>query len=674
MQRPKGQRCSGTRDIRKAFGVGKPESTEHFSHIQRVTLSTCAQARKRPLMLVFRHVSRAFLTLSLLGGVAMSAHARPLTQAEQIVCPKLSTCLDIVERHDATEFDYTVLEKEFARFGDKGRARLFSVLEGESGSADIARLIARGGPLSPNEAAWLDRTWTPETVETLLPLVEDGSVRSRDLLLRAATTVKGGTQRAVLRRLEALPDTVKRVPLNTNLQASVLAAALASPSSSLAPFVQAIDPRQNRAGLERLLLSGDAEMAGAAYAALYRTGPGPAFQALLAQMRRLERLDQAEAIGDMLAARHMRRADGFYARFASDISGDEDFPPLARAAGLHAYFGALAAEKSVLPEPPAYTADVKSGLEALMSGKRRDHHSYAHRLAKIDHPNAAVLMGAIWATALEKDVSVPIAVMRKANTVPNREQLLRRQLQSDGVGNLYAAVSYLESAPEPAFTSLLSQIAATHPLTEVRASATKAMGRPFVAGAVGSKACRLPRAFDVQDITQQMPFFDDSLRKGATVTQRKYLASAHPTPQGWLAGYDGGEFYRGLLYFDNASGKAEVIDLDGPSNVVALLPDRPLKLGQTTGTFWGVNWSNHMIARGYVHRVTNAGGTWVSRRVTPLLRQPSDFAVTARGDLILRFESQSDRPGQPPLRISPDGNLSLACPPAPIPAATQINP
>jgi len=95
----------------------------------------------------FTHIKTASLawlvTALSIAMSAPSAKAAELTPREHSVCPSLRTCVDIIRRHDAAEFDYDVLEAQFRRFGPTGRVALFRILETEAGNPDIARMISR---------------------------------------------------------------------------------------------------------------------------------------------------------------------------------------------------------------------------------------------------------------------------------------------------------------------------------------------------------------------------------------------------------------------------------------------------------------------------------------------------------------------------------------------------
>ena len=74
----------------------------------------------------------------------MSAQAQAQL-SEPIVCKNISHCIDIVERHAPDSFDYQVLNGEFQRFGEKGKAALITLL-GSKDETDIRRAQAPKRP------------------------------------------------------------------------------------------------------------------------------------------------------------------------------------------------------------------------------------------------------------------------------------------------------------------------------------------------------------------------------------------------------------------------------------------------------------------------------------------------------------------------------------------------
>ena len=97
----------------------------------------------------------------------------------------MKVCLDIVRRHDGSEFDYAALEAEFRRFGPSGKAALFGLLESDAGQADIARLISKLESLTADDRRRIQEKWSKEKAEAYLPLLLDTHPISRDLILQS---------------------------------------------------------------------------------------------------------------------------------------------------------------------------------------------------------------------------------------------------------------------------------------------------------------------------------------------------------------------------------------------------------------------------------------------------------------------------------------------------------
>ena len=107
-------------------------------------------------MTVSNFIKASALTISVFAASTSTLHARPLTPAEQSVCSSLKACLDIVRRHDGSEFDYTALEAEFRRFGPTGKTALFGLLESDAGQKIIKRVpMRRSGNVEDLDGALL---------------------------------------------------------------------------------------------------------------------------------------------------------------------------------------------------------------------------------------------------------------------------------------------------------------------------------------------------------------------------------------------------------------------------------------------------------------------------------------------------------------------------------------
>ena len=148
----------------------------------------CAQSRVHALLLVLASLMSMNVSVSniikstvfaacVLGSTTSLVQARDLFPKERSVCSSLKMCLDIVRRHDASEFDYDILGTEYQRFGPKGKAALFSLLESGIEHTDVAHLISALGPLTTEDRQRVQKKWSQEKAGSYLPLLLDGHPR-----------------------------------------------------------------------------------------------------------------------------------------------------------------------------------------------------------------------------------------------------------------------------------------------------------------------------------------------------------------------------------------------------------------------------------------------------------------------------------------------------------------
>jgi len=590
------------------------------------------------------------LTAGICVSSAVSAQSNELTPQERQVCASLKTCLDIVRRHDASEFDYAVLETELRRFGSKSQNALFDILKSEVGHADIAKLISALGPLSPQLKQKLQRNWLPEKAEAYLPLLEDGHPLSRDLLLKSLAHPSADVREQARTALLRLPERVKRLPLSDSLTDSLLAALQFDPIGEAAPYLLRLNSRNKETQFATLLRSGQADIVTAAYASLYRNSPSRAFNLLLAEMERLETPAQSRAIGEMLARRNQARADGFYLKFATDMSGDPKLSTRARAAGLHSL---IVMKPQNFPSLNPARAEALSYLTKGQPFVVQDQY-----LPFLKASGADRAMGLIWNVAKSEDW---INLDRIASFYSGHsayDEVIKTLLQSNTQRSFMQGLSLAK----PSYNVLIkSRINA--PVTSIANAARRRLRLPVLSKA--AQSCPF-KVFDLDDMRTQMPFFDEGWmvteNQARMSLKRSFLTSAHPTRTGWLAAYDvekprvlsaqsGGT----LLHYDNQSGLAE--EIAGFSAPMAVLPDRALTLGATTSRFWIIDrWGGDALDVS-AYRLDLTQGEPRLDHIAALPNDPKGFAVAGNGDLFVNFADKA----QPAIRISSSGQMRLAC-------------
>ncbi len=596
------------------------------------------------------HIKTLALSLVLTGFSAAAVNAASLTPEERNICPTLRVCVDIIRRHDASEFDYGVLETEFQRFGPAGRKALMDVLESEAGNPDIARIIVQTASLSAAERLALQKKWSLKRADVYLPFLLDGHPLSRDLLLLSLGSDNPDVREQSRLALMELSEPVKRQAVSPNLLKPLLTALSKDPVAQAGPYIARLNPDGHTEAFAALLKSGEPALVEGAYEALYRHNQASAFKTLLSEMDEMESVIQSQAVGNMLLRRHAKRADGFYLNFAKDLSGDASRSVSARASGLH---GVLLSRTNELP---AFTPARAQALVYLVSKQPFTTQSeYLPHLKRLKAENELML---IWNIATEEKW-VNRDVIAAAFEAPNtRDKIIADLIRSDDFRSFSAGAALAKPHHNDLLRSKIN-----HPVKAIQDLARKTLKLPAAPG--NNSPCIISK-FDFKDRLKQMPFFELAWmtkdNNARVVLERKFLTTAHPSQSGWLAGYDlqksstsSADRGAALLHFDNKTGDFKQIgDFSGP---IAILPDRLLKIGQTTDRFWVIDKSGNDVS---AYSVNVAMGASRIKSLGAIPGAARDFSVAPNGDLLMQFDGKT----QAPIRMTPRGDISLACRPS----------
>ena len=165
---------------------------------------------------------------------------------------------------------------------------------------------------------------------------------------------------------------------------------------------------------------------------------------------------------------------------------------------------------------------------------------------------------------------------------------------------------------------------------------------------------------DFKDQAKALPFFEGGTIGGISVT-RAALSAATPLKDGWLAGYDKGSAYGGLIFYDYATESSQnLID----ENVLALAPTVDVPLGQYARDFWAISGQQNSA---HIFRVIPQGAKIDIRLHAALPAAPSNIKRLKDGSLILGFApsggAQTTKTAilNPPLRLFANGAIDLAC-------------
>lgn len=624
-------------------------------------------------MLGTRYIFSGLVALGLV--IGHEAQARPLTSFEMIVCPKLKNCVDILTAHDASEFDYSVLAAEFRRFGPNGRKALFAILNSDAGHPDIARLIGSLGALNAAEDDLLDKIWSGQRAVNVAPLFEVASLRNRDRWI-AGLAHKNTNVREVSQRVYRMDRTLISAPITAAQQDIILNDIRSRPHWIKADLLNLISARGRESEFAQLIsINTEPRLAFAAYEGLYRADPSAAFQTFMKLASEIETSQQARHLGNLIASRHPNRADGFYGKFAWDVSGDTTMPVQVRAVGLHAWFSVInsgALDFGGLTKAVKFDAPRLDALRFLLDTQSSDISVYSNVLKGLPQGISTPALSLILQNHLKTTHFTDVSLLKAAYSTPLEEKAMSAALQSNDL--LVAAEAIIHAEGRSQYQNELQALMA-HPVTELRVAAALALkgrlskmstsGLQQAVSKSNNKAptCRI-NAFNHRDLKTQMPYFDDQPLKvkgsdpWLKAVSRKTLIAAHPTTEGWLASYYLAPKSE-TFYFDNRSGKGKIIGQF--AEPFAILPDRPLPLGQTTQTFWVVDGVGHMGYRSFLYRISLQDDGYRQTRIAELPSPPSDVALTAIGEIVVAFETKDRAAVQPPLRYSPTGNISLAC-------------
>jgi len=614
------------------------------------------------------------LGLALCAFSLQSAGAKPLTKAETSVCKSLRHCVDIVERHDASEYDYNVLTEEFRRFGPQGRQAVLHILNTPKAHADMARLLLSGGPLTAAETAQIDAMWSGPNAALVRPLFQDMTLANRNRWIAGLTHDDEAVQR-FSRRLYQMDAPLMRAPLTSQQTSIILSDMIENSQASNGTYLSYISAAGHEAEFEKLLRSGANSMiVAAAYDGLYKQNPAKAFQSLLTAMRSAQTAQQITNLGDMIAYRHSQRVDGFYAKFAVDFSNDAMEPAMARAVALQAWFAVMRDSHKTTSKRPALPAMNERRLEALqllLESGAANLETYAKVLDGINNPSVQPAIDMLWAYSERENDQAQPAILKAALETPLAPMALQAALRSNDSALILEALVAAQGQAQ--FTPAIEALQ-QHPILDIRVAATLARQAKFKglnsqafhqmrqATSNAAPRCNIT-GFDIQDLVTQMPYFDDApintTDEWVKSVTRAQLNAAHPTAKGWLAAYDRDAQGGALVYFDGKS--AEGRRIGNFQSPFAILPNRPLKLGESTNSFWIVDTSGSLGSRQSLYQLTNKEDGFGVRRVTELPARPTQADILQNGDVVISFDDVDEKLSQPPLRFSPDGRVSSVC-------------
>lgn len=617
-------------------------------------------------------------------------------------CKTLIQCVGILERHDAESFDYSVLARDFNRFGEKSREVLWRIIEaGEDDNIDAQTtanraldILARSPKILPPAEQrrvvkmWADRAGAPYRPEILArimvtnlsPMVRSTAIQTLD---------HKNAETAYLSRI-ILGETLERkmkFPMQDADFGPLSRAALATPSKTLSALIAIYPSDISAPVLARILKLGDLNSIIEAYTALYSDDPEAAFKALVGTLYGLKRDEMKAAIGlgGLLAHRHPLREDGFYMTFAAELAADPEMSEAGRAAGFHALL--LAQDKKggkKTVAAPANTAMARANYTLALSAFKDGNipSAYFSIPQLMDNKNVDV-----WLRPLRTAAQSPKDKITLTEVAGNFDTALAQEIATEAnnsqgdyrltVAGILAKAAQ-GSAADSALFLQLNTTAKSHPITLVRAAAS--LGKEALKSPNPRKAvfklqsslvkrpstleprqafCKIDSA-NFRNIASAMPFYDPAVLPGRFTADRAWLTSGARASGGWLAGYSRPNA-GGLVRYSNQSGLGLELfgkSLFGPQAVMAVQPVGQVPLGQTASAFW-VFAASLQSGESAIYRATqNAYGGFALTRHVVLPTQPTAIKLTPRGDI-----SFAMGPVNPPLTLSANGALRRACAP-----------
>ena len=612
-------------------------------------------------------------------------------------CKTLTQCADILDRHDAESYDYGVLARDFDRFGDKARGVLWQMIDaGRDGDDDAKTLANRALDMMSRSAKILPPAEQRRMVEMWSTQV--GAPYSHELLARLMTANLSPMVRSTAINTlgrndkdtdyfsrQILTETVRRnmaFPMPAADFSPLSRAVLDAPSPVLVTLMALYPPEKSAPALARVLKSGDAPSVIQAYNALFDADAEAAFKALIGTLYGLTPKDAkaAIALGALLSHRHPLREDGFYMKFASELSQDTEMSPAGRAAGFDALLRRQG-QKGVpaLSDTPQNRASYVLALSAFDKDNIPSSYFSVPQIIGSDNPD-------IWLAPLSAASKTPADIIALTEAAGNFDSPQAKKIAASAfaaqddyrvtIAGILAKAAQAKPK-DPAFTAQLNSLVNSHAITQVRAAA--ALGLEAAASnsprkrvfklqsALPRRAASLePRSafckvtpMNLRDLARAMPYYDAALLPDRKSADRAFLTSGARAKNGWLAGYSR-PGSGGLVLYDNLSGQGRELFGDsafGPQAVMAVQPTAKVPLGQTASAFW-IFAASIQTGESAIYRAAQSpSGTVNISRHAVLPAQPSAIKLGENGEITFAMGTVN-----PPLILSKGGVMRRACP------------
>ncbi len=540
--------------------------------------------------------------------LAVSAQAQDDFRA----CRNLSHCLDIVKEHGPDEFDYAVLASDFHRFGPKGTDRLIKLLADEKSAENAVDFLNFARPeLSETQAAQLIQNW-PQS---------GGQARLVDLI---ATVISPVT-----------------IPV----------------------FRQA-------------LLSGEIKTTKTAFFALEQRDNAGAVRLLQDAVFSLkdDQMNQAVALSDVITMLDKKYGGETYKKYAFGLAQDDRINPMANVVGLKSALSIEGLDVS----PLSGSNIVMNAFErSILLGKAQNWEHF-ERLA-LANPGPWMNLGLKLKAdnmALSNSPLLSVAV----KTSPEQaSRMIERFLKVDGsYKDLANAIIAAYQFDPDQYAARINQIASRHPVSHIRVLShlfdgnTGRADRMIMDNISGlhpyfyktlrpennkARQCAL-EILDHAERVNEVPFFDwTKIPDRPQYMANKHILSAWPLIEGWLLGFNKGEWGGGLIFVSHDMKMQNWLLKD--QNIIAIIPFTPPAGQLYAKQYWVVGQSSFAGDRNIYRLDLNSRDRSI-RFVTHIPELASNFGREGGGKVLIAGYGDA-RDAHPPLRVSTNGTLTRAC-------------
>ena len=559
---------------------------------------------------------RCLISYFLLLFAGHSAFAAPADNYR--ACENLRHCVNILERHGPDQFDYDVLAGDFARFGSKGTDRLIKMIgsnKPEQAQNAVDMLSALRPNLHPRQADQLINLWPRD--------------RSRSALL------------------------------------------------SLIENVQT--PRANaefRAGL----MSGESRVVATAFNALARQNRDNAIRALQDAVFALEnhQIDEALALSDLIVVLDEKDQGDTFRKYAFGLAQDEQIRPIANAVGLNAAIKTSDSETSL--GRLSNSAAAMAAFEKLISHGLDGHTSYWDLLPNFaqNNPRPWTDLGLRLYNQNPALGNLPLLQSASRLDPQGNQKVLDRFLDiGEPLNSLANAIGFAARHDIVKYKARISQIVQSHPSPDIRAlgaiiensSFEFNQKLPLLDGNKGAlkDGIRVERqratkcaieSFNFRERIVEVPYFDwRKLNKRASFLNSKHISSAWPRLDGWLVGFERGEWSGALVFISHDMSKQKWLNKD--QGVLAIIPFSAPAGQLYADRYWVVSEKNSYFGDRQIYQIDFSADHIEASFVSEAPAWASDYGRQPDNSLLIGYGL--DAGAHPPLRISPDGTLSRAC-------------